>query len=54
MELQLIIEKIDKLGLKKKHIANQIGCSQVELSYFLNNKRKLRPECYTRLVKYLS
>ena len=54
MELELINEKIKKLGIKKKHIASQIGCSQTELSYFLNNRRKLKPECYTRLVNYLS
>lgn len=44
---------IEKFGVKKSHIAKQIGCTPVELSHFLSNRRDLRPECHTRLVNYI-
>jgi len=53
MEKELLKEMIDKLGLKKKHVAKQIGCTPVELSHYLGNRRDLRPECYTKLINYL-
>jgi len=54
MELEIIKKKIELLGLKKSHVAKQIGCRSDELSHFLGDRRKLRPEVYTRLITYLS
>jgi len=48
-----IKDKIFKLGLKKKHVAKQIGCTPVELSHFLSGRRNLKPEIKTRLINYL-
>jgi predicted transcriptional regulator len=48
-----LIKLIDKLDLKKKSVAKKLGCTPVELSYFLNKKRGLRVECQTRLINYL-
>lgn len=53
MELESIKSKIKKTGLKKSHIAKQIGCSPVELSHFLANRRNLRPDVFTRLLNYI-
>ena len=53
-ELRLITEKrIQQLGLKKGHVATQIGCTQMELTHFLKGRRKLRPESETKLRSYL-
>lgn len=54
MELEIIKKKIELMGLKKSHVAKQIGCRPDELSHFLGGKRKLRPDVNTRLIAYLS
>jgi transcriptional regulator with XRE-family HTH domain len=41
MEMEKIKKKIEKSGLKKKYIADKLGISNVELSYYLNNRRKM-------------
>lgn len=49
-----LIDFIDKFGIKKSHVAKQIGCSPSELSHFLSKKRGLRIECQERLSKYVN
>jgi len=49
-----INKRIKLLGLKKKHIANRIGISPVELSYYLNGTRKMPVDVQTKLINYLN
>ena len=41
MKVLTIKNKIEKSGLKKKFIADRIGITNVLLSYYLNEKRKM-------------
>jgi hypothetical protein len=51
-------EKVEKrivqLGLKKEHVAKQIGLDKVRFSQTLSGKRNITPSEYSALVNYLS
>jgi transcriptional regulator with XRE-family HTH domain len=40
-EIKTIKERIEYKGFKKKYLAERIGISNVTLSYYLNEKRKM-------------
>ena len=42
--IQRIIQEIEKLGIKKKSVAEKAGISQVHFSYILNGTRPLTDE----------
>lgn len=46
-------EIIENKGLKKQHVAKQIGISNVVLSYYLNGKRVMPDEIKERLSLFL-
>ena len=48
--IKKINEKINDRGLKKKHIADQIGISNVCLSYYLNRKRTMPMHIKAKLI----
>ena len=43
-DIQRIIKEIEKLGIKKKSVAEKAGISQVHFSYILNGLRPLTDE----------
>ena len=45
--------RINQMGIKKSHVAKQIGITEVYLSYILNEKRRLTDDVKTKLQKYL-
>lgn len=53
MNSQLVKRRIEKLGLKKSHVAKKIGITNVMLSYYLNGKKNLSEEKSRELFKYL-
>jgi len=53
-ELSELSEKrMNQLGIKKSHVAKKIGCTPMEFSHFLKNRRKLRQESIEKLIQYL-
>lgn len=40
-KIEVLKEKIEARGLKKKFLAERMGISNVTLSYYLNKKRKM-------------
>lgn len=48
-----IKQRIKVLGLQKKHVAARVGIKPVELSYYLNETRKMPIEVETKLINYL-
>ena len=54
-ELKIQVEnRIKLLGIKKSHVANQIGITNVYLSYCLNGKKTMSEEKVNKLKAYLS
>ena len=53
MKTEKIRKKIEKMGLKKKFIADKLGISNVLLSYYLNEKRKMPEHIKAQLRGYL-
>ena len=41
LEIKEIRERIEYKGFKKKYLAERMGISNVTLSYYLNEKRKM-------------
>ncbi len=52
-EINKIVQAIDKAGLKRGHVAKQIGISEVHLSYVLNGERALTDEVKNKLKSLL-
>jgi transcriptional regulator with XRE-family HTH domain len=53
MTIDQVKDRIKLLGLKKQHVAEQIGIDSVRLSYYLNNKRDLDVNVKEKLRIYL-
>lgn len=56
MEKQLrekIERKISSMGLKKEHVAKQIGLDKVRFSQTLSGKRKITSDEQTALFRFL-
>lgn len=53
MTPEKVNERIKKLGLKKQHVANQIGITLSTLSHYLNNRRDLEDNSKEKLRLYL-
>jgi len=46
-------ERIESMGIKKKHVAKRLGVTDVMFSYYLNGKRNLIEAKETELLKIL-
>jgi hypothetical protein len=51
--IEKIKTRIRVLGLKKMHVAKQIGICPVELSHYLNETRDMPLDVETKLKSYL-
>lgn len=49
MKIETLKKKIEKSGLKKQYIADKLGISNVYLSYYLNERRKMPEEIKAKL-----
>ncbi|ANS03565.1 hypothetical protein [uncultured Mediterranean phage uvDeep-CGR2-KM21-C345] len=54
MKTQTIKNKIEKSGFKKKYIADKLGITNVLLSYYLNEKRKMPEHIKAKLRGFLN
>jgi predicted transcriptional regulator len=54
MNRETVNKRIKALGLKKSHVADKIGITNVMLSYYLNNKKDLSSSKEMELKRYLS
>jgi predicted transcriptional regulator len=54
MSREAVNKRIKALGLKKSHVADKIGITNVMLSYYLNNKKDLSSNKEHELKRYLS
>ena len=53
-DLELISKKIIEKGYKKKFVAEKTNISSVQLSQYLNGKRVMPTEVYTKIINFLS
>lgn len=53
MTIKQIKKRIQEKGIKKKKLAENIGVSDVMLSYFLHGQRNLSEEKFNALIKEL-
>jgi len=53
MKAITIKKRIEERGIKKKFIAKEIGISDVLLSYYLNEKRKMPEHIKARIRGFL-
>ena len=51
--IDLTEKRIKQLGIKKSHVAKMIGCTPMEFSHFLKDRRNLKAESVTMLKNYL-
>jgi plasmid maintenance system antidote protein VapI len=51
--IQMILEEIARLGIKKKVVAYKSRCHPVHLSYVLNGRRPLTEDLRLRVFKVL-
>ena len=52
-KIEVLKEKIEARGLKKKFLAERMGISNVTLSYYLNKKRKMPMIIKAKLIGLL-
>ena len=49
MKTETLKKKIELSGLKKKYLAEKLGISNVQLSYYINNRRKMPEKIKAKL-----
>ncbi len=52
-KIEVIKERIEYKGFKKKYLAEKMGISNVTLSYYLNKKRKMPMIIKAKLIGLL-
>jgi len=52
-KINKISNRIKILGLKHNHVAKRVDITNVELSHYLNHRRRMPIEIYTKLTAYL-